>query len=216
MKLLKKLIQRIENQEKTTVDRVQLSQTTASSLVEIKEKKIQLSEQNIPIIVCRPTNECAALVRHFAINHGIKAISYLGFESEELNSSLAISLHGIKEQKYRQVKSLIEFEKELENQIVVISSESTRWLESLMHLRRSFSKVDVFIAGTQNHFLHEEKILSKYRENFSGAIMKKEKGMDKRYSARLLEKKLGEVPLVFLSDGVIKAGERSQQQNKAA
>lgn len=206
----------MENQENKPAERVQLSQSEPSKPIEIKEKKIQLSEQNVSIIVCRPTNECAALVRHFAINHGIQAISYLGFENEELNSSLAISLHGIKEQKYRQVKSLIEFEKDLGKQIVVISSESSRWLESLMHLRRNFSKVDVFIAGTQNHFLHEEKILSKYRENFSGAIMKKEKGMDKKYSARLLEKKLGEVPLVFLSDGIIKVAKHAKQQHGIA
>lgn len=216
MKLLKKLIQRVESGTEKSAERVQMAPTKTSESIEIKENKVELSEQNIPIIVCSPTNECAAIVRHFALEHGIKSISYLGFDNEQLSPSLAISLYGIKEQKYRQVKSLIEFEDDLYKQIVVISSESTRWLESLMHLRRSFSKVEVFIAGTQNHFLHEEKILSKYRENFSGAIMKKEKGMDKKYSARLLEKKLDGVPLVFLSDGIIKAQERSEQRKWAA
>ena len=216
MKLLKKLIKRVENELESTPDRVQFSNEIDQKKREIQEDDYVVSKQDISVVVCEAHPDAISAVRHFAITLNIQKICYLGFENDEIHPSLATSFHKIEEVKYYQVKSLIDFEKKIDHQMVVISSNSHRWLESLMYLRRSIEKVSVYIAGTQNHFLNEQKILSKYRENFSGAIMKKDKGKERRYSAQLLEKKLEGVPLIFLSDGVIKADKRELELSQAA
>ena len=214
MKLLKKLIEGVENEPEQHQDKVLLG--TVEPTTPLKPKTLEISQFSIKVIVCEPSSEAISVARHFAMNFNAKRICYLGFGPHQVKPSLATSLYNIQEVKYLQVKSLMEFEKVIDNQVIVISAESAKWLESLMFLRRSLEKLSVFIAGTQKHFLKEQKILSKYRDNFSGAIMKKDKGTEKRYSARLLEKKLEGIPLVFLSDGVIKAERKEADFLEAA
>lgn len=180
MKLLKKLINKNEETQVKANYQVNRDRETKSSICIILSGHIQ---NNLNVI------------RHFAVEMEMTHLHFLNDQSFQKLSSLAVALFGLKEEHHFESKSIVESIDQKQGQAIVMDFNDSKWLEHVLYLRRQFSEIKVYLNTSESDLYKNEKNMSKYRENFSGVILKSGEG---------LENKIQGVPVIFSSDGIIK------------